>query len=780
MFNDWRFKGSPPVAKGGLCSYAGAQLRCKTLTGESVALGSLCIASNTEQPILSSAQQTALVRFADMLTAEIVSYTREARRRQRHVMAQLLAECRIDELEGTQTRILAILREVYPSAHIEICEANDAGLVPLPTHAPIDPNDVQDGLWEDTEFIEELIETSNNTKLSTSRTIRAILFPCQTHPVHRYLVVSSTQLQTVFDDIDAWFVERCSASLAKIIQEHSLTEALMAKEKFLRGITHQLRTPIHGVLGSCELLAEELLQRNMLQDESQAPVATTSSIIKTIRDSGKELMSTVNNMLKLNRWAETVVSRKPAGPQAWAQLEGDILHDVDQAIPDHELLNVSLFFENYLISDGSLAMLDMTLLKECIQSLILNALHATREGAVVTVITATPDCSRVIVDVLDTGCGIAPADHSRVFEAYEKVNIHSRGAGLGLTLAANIAKLMNGSVTLVTSSQDPEQHGSHFRAEFYAPPPPTPADSTVRASSMEAELHCIPRTFQIVRDPGHTADLVMHFASYLEHQGFKQADTAGDSFALIPYTPDLDEFQRLVATTGSEQISICLAPTGALHNEFCDESRVRFFSGPFSSSRLQDIMRDIDQNYRGLQIERSSMKTVALEARKDGIYEVSQVELEWLPVEVVPFALLVDDNMVNLRILRMYCVKRGIEHITAVNGQEAIDRFEESVQKGRPFNLVLMDLQMPVRDGIEATEQIRSIEKEAGPAAVMPSRIFMVTGQDSAADKARSVAAGADEFYVKPMGMKMLDAGIGQYFPGFERTLVASKSHAKS
>lgn len=776
MFNDWRFKGSPPVAKGGLCSYAGAQLRCKTLTGESIALGSLCIASNTEQPILSSAQQSALVRFADMLTAEIISYTREARRRQRHVMAQLLAECRIDELEDTQARILAILREVYPSACIEICEATDDGQVPLPTHEPIDPIDLQDGLWEDTEFIEELIETSNYAKLKTSRTIRAILFPCQTHPVRRYLVVSSTQLQNVFDDIDAWFVERCAASLAKVIQERSLTEALMAKEKFLRGITHQLRTPIHGVLGSCELLAEELSSRNILDDESQAPVATTRSIIKTIRDSGKELMSTVNNMLKLNRWAETVVSRKPAGAQAWAQLENDILHDVDQAIPDHELSNVSLLFENYLINNESPTMLDMTLLKECIQSLILNALYATREGAVVTVINATPDLSHVIVDVLDTGCGIAPADHSRVFEAYEKVDIHSRGAGLGLTLAANIAKLMNGSVTLVTSSQGPEQHGSHFRAEFYAPPPPTTADPTVRASSSwEAELHCIPRTFCIVRDPEQIADLAMHFGSYLEHQGFKQADTARDSFALIPYTPDLDVFQRLVASTGPEQIAICLTPTGALHNQLCDGKRVRFFSGSFSSSRLQDIMREIDQNYRDLQIERSSMRTVAIEGRNDGDHEVSQVKLEWLPVEVVPFALLVDDNMVNLRILRMYCAKRGIEHITAVNGQEASDRFRESIQKGRPFNLVLMDLQMPVRDGVEATEQIREMEKDAGPAVVTPSRIFMVTGQDSAVDKSRSVAAGADEFYVKPMGMKMLDAGIGQYFPGFERTLASSK-----
>lgn len=242
MSQDWRFRQSP-VAKNGLRGYAGAQLRCVAPTGESVALGSLCIASNSAKEILTPAQQKALVRFADMLSAEVVGHSREGRRRQRHYMAQLLAECRLAESQDAETRILDVIRQVYPAACVNFLELVD-NTVPLPDHAPIDLTDIMDGLWEDAELIEELIKTNNHRKLTTSQTVRAVIHPVQTYPITRYLVVASTKPQMVFDDVDSWFVEKCAVSLGQVIQERQFSEALMIKERFLRGITHQLRTPI--------------------------------------------------------------------------------------------------------------------------------------------------------------------------------------------------------------------------------------------------------------------------------------------------------------------------------------------------------------------------------------------------------------------------------------------------------------------------------------------------------------------------------------------------------
>ncbi|KAG9714881.1 hypothetical protein KCU59_g20097, partial [Aureobasidium melanogenum] len=444
-------------------------LRCKADTGEDVALGSLCIASNSEQPPLSPSQQDALVRFADMIASEIIARAREARRRQRQVMADLIVETqKQNSPEAVRDHVLKILAQVYPDAVVDVQDAPLNDLIRLPQHSPVDYDDFQDGLWEDSELIEHLIVTQNHNKITTESTVRAIAHPCQKMPIIKYLVLASKNVQYVFDDVDSWFVEKCASLMATSTQENRLREALTAKDAFLRGITHQLRTPIHGVLGSCELLFEELASRDMLQTGVSG--LNPSSVLSAIRDSGRELMSTVNNMLKLNRWAEeTGGSLQPASLLSLNLIEAEIIYEVQQSIPEHELSEVSVMFENRLGTDESMIVMDLSLLKECIQALIQNALSYTEAGAVIVVIWASSDYTRLIFDIKDTGCGIAVEDQERIFEAYEKVDTHTRGAGLGLTLSAKIANALNGNVTLVSSKQGSKDKGSLFRAEFLDP-----------------------------------------------------------------------------------------------------------------------------------------------------------------------------------------------------------------------------------------------------------------------------------------------------------------------
>lgn len=497
-------------------------------------------------------------------------------------------------------------------------------------------------------------------------------------------------------------------------------------------------------------------------------------------------MSTVNNMLKLNRWAETTVSRKPVGSQDWTQFEEDILYEVDQAMPDHETAEVSIFFNNNLASnEPSTTLVDMALLKECVQSLVLNSLQATKDGgAVVIVIDASADRSLLTVDVIDSGCGIEPSDYTRIFEAYEKVDIHSRGAGLGLTLAANIAKLMQGDVVLVSSSQDPQKHGSHFRATVATPSQSSPSLNATTSASLSTEIPANQDAiaFDIIRGTEQDASLLSNFTSYLEQHGFRQTQTSQRSFSIIPYTPESIIPHEEVVSANPTKLFISLTPAGTSPPQSPQTDRIRLFPGPFTTTRLQQITTEMKQAWETLQIEQPASPTSPSlrSTTKTGQYKVSTLELhnkdsdQLLPPPAVkktalPFALLVDDNMVNLKIMQMYCLKRGIEHITAINGEEAVARFTEHFEAGRPPNLILMDLQMPVCDGLEAVQRIRAIEnnndaQKADGADASTSRIFMVTGQDSSADKARSFAAGADEFYVKPMGMKKLDLGIVQYF----------------
>lgn len=243
MADDWRFKHSPHVEEGGLRSYAGALLHCKADTGEDVALGSLCIASNSVQSPLTPVQQDALVRFADMISNEIVARAREARRQQRQVMADLVAQTpQHTSPAAVKDHIFKILGQVYPGARVDIQDAPPNNMVSLPQHAPVNYDDFQDGLWEDSELIEHLIITQNHAQLTSESTVRAIAHSCQRIPTTKYLVLASSNVQLVFDDVDSWFIEKCASLMADSTQETRLKEALTAKEAFLRGITHQLRT----------------------------------------------------------------------------------------------------------------------------------------------------------------------------------------------------------------------------------------------------------------------------------------------------------------------------------------------------------------------------------------------------------------------------------------------------------------------------------------------------------------------------------------------------------
>lgn len=532
-------------------------------------------------------------------------------------------------------------------------------------------------------------------------------------------------------------------------------------------------TAIHGVLGSCELLFEELASRGMLS--AGVSGLNPSSVLGAIRDSGRELMSTVNNMLKLNRWAEeTGGSIQPASLLSLNVIEAEIIYEVQQSIPEHELSQISVMFENRLGTDESMVFMDLSLLKECVQALIQNALSYTDAGAVIVVIMASADYTKLIFDIKDTGCGIGAEDQTRIFEAYEKVDTHTRGAGLGLTLSAKIANAMNGSVTLVSSKQGGSDHGSLFRAQFLNPGFACPA---VRPVPFDANLKDISRRFHVVPPESERPELVMHFASYLTHHGFEDSDTAEGSFIVLTYTADADEFRRYVSKIDTRQVAVCLVPAGASTEKLHGAHEVRFFSGPFLTSRLEEITTELDAVYKRLHSDPEAGETATGLAKRDDAHRTSGTENGVDPAVAEPMALLVDDNVVNLRIMRMYCEKRKIQYLTAMDGIEAINVFESSIDT-QPINLILMDLQMPVCDGIEATRRIREIEKEK---ALARSALFIVTGQDTLADKQNSFEAGADEFYVKPLGLKTLDKGIKEYFPAVAQvTKTASQAASET
>ena len=375
------------------------------------------------------------------------------------------------------------------------------------------------------------------------------------------------------------------------------------------------------------------------------------------------------------------------------------------------------------------------------------------------VISTDPAFSTLCFDVIDTGCGIKPEDQQRVFKPYEKANEHSRGAGLGLTLASKIAMAMDGTVTLVSSQ---EGGGSHFRASFREPS----FSCRYPRVSRERQVQYLPKHFQRILHPeGRSSLSCDYFTRYLEQLGLELFPGPEDSLAIIDFTEDPASFAMLLDTVPADQIAICLVPADAtIRLPKKDRSNIHFFTGPFSSARLDEIMTHVDKQCELRSWEAVPQTPLALDVPFRALEEAPEKPLQLAISDPPLSSLIVDDNPINLRIMKMYCEKRHIPFTAAVDGQEAVDRYKSCAANTYP-SLILLDLQMPHMDGASACEEIRRVEMER---SLKPSVIIIVSGQDSPADKAKCFRVGANDFLVKPVRLKTLDLRFKDYFSGFE------------
>ena len=787
MAQDWRFADSPHCGRNGIRSYAGAQLRTRVDNdGQDIALGSLCLASNTPGLALDASQMEMLLKFADMLTEDIVNGSRRKRARQQEQTDLLLQEAFAESFKSpTDAPVLKILREVFPQAHIDLL-AVENGLIQLPNGGPsieVPEVHVKSRTWEDHSLIDELLRTNNHQRLNATRPIRAIIGTIPGIRSNSALVVSTTDITCIYDDIDVRFVEGCAMILRSVGQERSLQEALKTRERFMRGITHQLRTPIHGILGSVDLLADEIAKTE-IHDSVNGRVPEH---LRMIQSSGRELMSTVNNVIKFNRWADLVSASKAATLGNLDTLESEILEELSDLLPEDQLNRILILFCNQLPSDVGQVHIDTILVKDVLQSLILNAVQNTVQGSVVITISMAPECSSIIFDVQDTGCGIALADQHRIFHAYEKGNAHGTGAGLGLTLASVITNALNGSVTLVSSVLGV---GSHFRAEFRDP---SFACSCTEKDARAGQESSLPSRFRILSSSETPSIFDERLAHVLEARGLVQTDDGANAFAVVPFTHLQDRYRELLREAEKSLITISLTPAGKDMSEYRESHPdVLFFSGPFTSKQLEGIFVAIKDAYalRAVSpttepIASPELSSCGTEARPEVLRydslapEKLSSRLDSMTLGATsPNCLLVDDNHINLRIMRMYCETRKFPYITALDGLQAVDQYKAAATTA-PINLILLDLQMPNCDGIEACKQIRAFEVQEG---LLPAVIFIgkymdrnhigtsflmsvtVTGQDSPSDRTKSFEAGADKFYVKPLALKSLDKGIAEVF----------------
>jgi signal transduction histidine kinase/CheY-like chemotaxis protein len=713
--------------------------------------------------------------------------------------------------EDVQEPILRILRQAFPDESISLqSTGSDQSTVPYPATT----SDLKHGLWEDDEYIEDFIAKSNFDEPPKDRVVRFISAQCETKLGPSVLVVATKDFRRIFDDVDSWFVHTCATMLTQRWQKRLLAEVMRAKEKFLRGVSHQLRTPIHGILGAAELLTEDLRALTVPGSSTLRPgveaimkplaeLGKSSIYLDTISTAGRELMSTVNSMITLNRWADIAAAERQYATHGIESLETSLIKALADFTFRDTRTRAPVFFHHNLTSESQGLRIDINLFRDSILPLIVNALQNTTEGVVTVTQSYTQDTKTLVVDVEDTGCGIPPEDQGRIFDLYEKVGEHSTGAGLGLTLATKFSALLHGSIELVSSEVN---RGSHFRATFRDIRP-----SSTPTETKALQLKHLPLSYRHLPSDSPDAHLSSNLAKYLARNGFSSSNDPQDCLNIIDYTRDPTEREKYHSILPQGQVAICLVTNSDETDvpESC--TNIVFVDGPFSSSALDSALQKADELLARLKSTKTSPQPspASLEDPKsllsppdpttesdqkstsDEGYDsvtgssvappttealltdslakaVSQIEAATIdlpirplipPTTSKPMTLIVDDNAVNLRILEMYCKKRGLPYLSAIDGHQAVELFRKQQTSSAPIDLILMDLQMPVCDGISATRQIRAMETSS------KAVLFIITGQDSLMDREAASKAGADNYLVKPVGIRMLDSSLKRYFP---------------